>query len=153
MRWYSLRNRQHWYHGMLYSRTLSNNNNMVITLFYYPDWVFLDILFYHIIWSTTYVRSKNQYILFWLHAFCYPPTMYYFSIFFAFNSDTIWAIGMAWQRYIQLSPTTPNQMKLPGMPEISIFWSSLCRTCLLLYLISPVVKGDVHHKLGIVYTL
>ena len=24
---------------MLYSRTLSNHNRMVITLFYYPDWV------------------------------------------------------------------------------------------------------------------
>ena len=40
--WYSLRNKQHWYHGMLYSITLSNHNHMVIALFYglyYPDWV------------------------------------------------------------------------------------------------------------------
>ena len=36
---FSLRNKQHWYHEMLYTRTLSNPNHMVITLFYYPDWV------------------------------------------------------------------------------------------------------------------
>ena len=37
--WYSLRNKQHWYHVVLSSRTLNNHNHMVITLFYYPDWM------------------------------------------------------------------------------------------------------------------
>ena len=35
----SLRNKQHWYHGMLYSRIHMIHIHMVITLFYYPDWV------------------------------------------------------------------------------------------------------------------
>ena len=42
--WYSLRNKQHWYHhdhGMLYTRIHMVHNHIVITLFCYPDWVLL----------------------------------------------------------------------------------------------------------------
>ena len=35
---------RHWYHGMLSSRTLSNHNHMVITLSYFPDWVYFKFV-------------------------------------------------------------------------------------------------------------
>ena len=36
--WYFLRNKQHWYHGMFYSRIHMAHNQLVITLFYYTEW-------------------------------------------------------------------------------------------------------------------
>ena len=36
---FSLRDKEHWYHGKMYSRTLTDHNHMVIIMFYYLYWV------------------------------------------------------------------------------------------------------------------
>ena len=74
-------NKQHWYHGMLYTRTLNKHNHMVINLFYYRDWVELRQRLKFVSFfmsSSVYVSNKVPgylhifVLLFYFCPFCLP---------------------------------------------------------------------------------